>query len=41
MLTSKSGGSYQSSFVTAGVLLLVGAALTSFITSSKSKAAAA
>ena len=28
MLTAKSGGSYNSSFITAGVLLLVGAALT-------------
>ncbi len=31
MLTSQSGGSYQSSFVTAAVLLLVGAALTFLI----------
>jgi hypothetical protein len=31
MLTAKSGGSYQSSFITAGVLLLVGVALTFLI----------
>jgi hypothetical protein len=31
MLSSKSGGNYQSSFITAGVLLLVGAALTFLI----------
>jgi hypothetical protein len=31
MLTAKSGGSYTSSFITAGVLLLAGAALTFFI----------
>jgi MFS transporter, OFA family, oxalate/formate antiporter len=30
-LTARSGGSYQSSFITAGVLLLVGAALTFLI----------
>jgi MFS family permease len=33
MLAATSGGSYQSSFVTAGVLLLVGAALTFLIKS--------
>jgi hypothetical protein len=31
MLTAKSGGSYQSSFITAGVLLLLGVALTFLI----------
>ena len=41
MLTAKSAGSYQSSFVTAGVLLLVGAALTFFIKTPKPKAVSA
>jgi MFS transporter, OFA family, oxalate/formate antiporter len=31
MLTARSGGSYQASFITAGILLLVGVALTFFI----------
>jgi hypothetical protein len=39
MLTAKSAGSYQSSFVTAGVLLLVGAALTFLIRPPKPKTA--
>jgi nitrate/nitrite transporter NarK len=40
MLTAKSAGSYQSSFVTAGVLLLIGAALTFLIKTTKPKALA-
>lgn len=40
MLTAKSGGSYASSFVTAGVLLLVGAALTFLIKPPPPKVAA-
>jgi nitrate/nitrite transporter NarK len=39
MLTAKSGGSYQSSFITAGVLLLVGVALTFLIRPPAPKAA--
>ena len=38
MLTAKSGGSYASSFITAGVLLLVGAALTFLIKPPQPKA---
>jgi len=38
MLTAKSGGSYQSSFITAGVLLLVGVALTFLIKPPQPKA---
>ncbi len=40
MLTASSGGSYHSSFVAAGVLLLAGAALTFLIRPPKPKAAA-
>jgi MFS family permease len=40
MLTARSGGSYASSFVTAGVLLLVGAALTFLIKPPPPKTAA-
>jgi len=39
MLTAKSGGSYTSSFITAGVLLLVGASLTFLIKPPQPKAA--
>ncbi|HEY6167293.1 MAG TPA: OFA family MFS transporter [Verrucomicrobiae bacterium] len=39
-LTAQSGGSYASSFITAGVLLLVGAALTFLINPPQPKAAA-
>ena len=39
MLTAKSGGSYQSSFITAGILLLVGVALTFLIKPPRAKAA--
>jgi OFA family oxalate/formate antiporter-like MFS transporter len=41
MLTAKSGGSYASSFITAGVLLLVGVALTFLIKPPQPKPAAA
>lgn len=41
MLTTKSGGSYASSFLTAGILLLVGAALTFLIRPPQPKPAAA
>lgn len=40
MLTAHSGGSYQSSFITAGVLLLVGAGLTFLIKPPQPKVAA-
>jgi hypothetical protein len=38
MLTTKSGGSYASSFMTAGILLIVGAALTFLIKPPQPKA---
>jgi OFA family oxalate/formate antiporter-like MFS transporter len=40
-LTAKSGGSYMSSFITAGVLLIIGAALTFLIKSPKTDKASA
>jgi hypothetical protein len=40
-LTASSGGSYKSSFVTAGVLLLVGAALTFLIRPPRTQSAPA
>jgi hypothetical protein len=40
MLTARSGGSYTSSFVTAGILLVVGAALTLLLKSQKQQAGA-